>query len=177
MRRIFFIFSLSVSLVVNANWEVDKKDDPFSGNSIKVYSYDKNKKGFMYFSNENYILINNGDSYICTNPNYSSYRYIDILFKVDDEIFSQKFAISDNNQNLIYREDLIRSGLTISISDFTKTFSKRMFANRGIDIKKFTNALKSSSILLIRTNDGCGNQINLEFEMSGFSEAINALKY
>ena len=48
---------------------------------------------------------------------------------------------------------------------------------RKRDLLTSTNALKSSSILLIRTNDGCGNQINLEFEMSGFSEAINALKY
>ena len=129
--------------------------------------------GQKEYNVENLIL--NGDSFICTNPNYSSYQFIDVQFKVDDEKFSQQFAITDRRDSLEFREKFIGSGLTISKSDFTELFTKKVYGNRGIDVKKFANMLKSKKLMLIRTVDGCGEQVDLRFNMEGFAEAISQL--
>ena len=177
MNKISFLITIIlISLAVNAEWIVDENDDPFNGKSITVIGSDKLMIGGLAFTSKDSIIILNGDSYICTNPNYSSYQYIDVQFKVDDQIFSQEFAISDGRNSLVYREKLIGSGLTISKSDFTKSFSKKVYSNRGIDIKKFANLLRTTKNFLIRTTDGCGETVDLEIDMAGYTEAIDKLK-
>lgn len=167
-------FNLIFSLNLYANWDVKIEEDTFEGRNIYVSSLSENKKGVMAFDDKNQIIIVNGDSYICSNY-YSSYKNIEVSFKLNDEIFTQEFAISNNNKTLIYNEGFIGNGLTISKSDFTKKISKRRFGNRGIDVKKFINLLKETKTTYVRTSDSCGNVVDLKFDMSGFSKSINEL--
>ena len=170
----FYAFILTFSLTSFADWEVKIEEDIFEGKNIYVSSLSENQKGAMTFDSKKQIIINNGDSYICSNY-YTSYKNTEVSFKLDDEIFSQEFAISDNNKRLIYRENLIGNGLTISKSDFTKNISKRSFGNRGIDVRKFIDLLKETKEMYVRTSDSCGNVVDLKFDMNGFNIAINKL--
>lgn len=172
--RCIFVLFLFISNHSYAEWTVKKNDDPFDGESMEVYSMSVNNKGLIAFDSKNRILINNGDSYVCSNY-VTSYKNTEVSFKLGDEIFTQEFAISDNNSLLMYKEDLINHGLTISDSKFTRNFSFRSWGNRAIDIIKFINVLKRYDTVLIRTSDSCGTVTNLEFDMRGFSEAISQL--
>lgn len=171
---LFISFNLIFSLNSYANWNVKIEEDPFEGKTIYVSSLSESKKGVMGFDDKNQIIIVNGDSYICSNY-VTSYKNTEVSFKLNDEIFTQEFAISDNNKTLIYNEGFIGNGLHISKSDFTKKISKGRFGNRGIDVKKFINLLKETKTTYVRTSDSCGNVVNLKFDMSGFSKSIKEL--
>ena len=173
LRYIFVLFMV-ISNHSYAEWTVKKNDDPFDGGSTEVYSMSANNNGLIAFDSKNRILINNGDSYVCSDY-VSSYKNTKVSFKLGNEIFSQKFAISNDNSLLIYKEDLIGNGLTISDSKFTRNFSIKYWSNRAIDVRKFISELKKHDSILIRTSDSCGNVTNLEFDMGGFNEAISQL--
>ena len=169
-----FALLLGFSSYSYTEWTVEKNNDPFDGGSTNVYSMSVNGKGGIAFDSKNRILIDNGDSYICSDSG-SSYNHTEVSFKLGNEIFTQEFAISNNNSLLIYKEDLIGSGLTISDSKFTRTFSIKYWSNRAIDVRKFINELKNHDTMLIRTSDSCGTVANLEFDLRDFDEAISQL--
>ena len=104
---------------------------------------------------------------------------ISVYFKIDsDPHFEHDMAISINNKLLIYRESLRGSGVTFKkMNDYTRTLSNKgpYFINKGFDLKKLAARLKEAEKLFIRTIDGCGKQIDLNFDMNGFAEQITKI--
>lgn len=163
-----------LSLMLNAEWYIEKQEDPFTGGLSGAVSYDTKKQGYIVFNTKGEIYLVNGDGYICADTEFSV-DTLDVLFKLDEEIFSQRFAISKSNDGLIYYERLIELGYAISNSDFSESISKRGYGYKGLDIQLFVNALKKTKKLLIRTNDNCGTSTTLEFNMDGFTNVVTEL--
>ena len=63
------------------------------------------------------------------------------------------------------------------MNDYTRTLSNKgaYFINKGFDLKKLAARLKEADKLFIRTIDGCGKQIDLNFDMNGFAEQITKI--
>lgn len=165
------------SFGVFASWQFQENNDPIDGKTLLVFSESMNSQGGLQFRSDS-ISLYNGDNYIC--PSYiSSPKQISVFFKIDsDPHFEHDMAISANSKWLVYREDLRGSGITFKkMNDYTRTLSNKgpYFVNKGFDLKKLAARLKKADKLFIRTIDGCGKQIDLNFDMNGFAEQITKI--
>ncbi len=164
------------SFGVFASWQYQENNDPIDGKTLLVFSESMNSQGGLAFMSDSINLIN-GDNYIC--PSYAGSTEISVYFKIDsDPHFEHDMAISSNNKLLIYRESLRGNGVTFKkMNDYTRTLSNKgpYFINKGFDLKKLAARLKEAEKLFIRTIDGCGKQIDLNFDMNGFAEQITKI--
>jgi len=177
MKNIILTLMVSGSFGAFASWKFQENNDPIDGKTLLVSSKSMNSQGGLAFGSD-WINLNNGDSYIC--PTYTgSLSSISVFFKIDnDPHFEHDMAISKNNKWLIYRENFRGSGITFKkMSDYTRTLSNKgaYFINKGFDLKKLAARLKEADKLFIRTIDGCGKQIDLNFDMNGFAEQITKI--
>ena len=179
MRNLLLILALFVGSSFaeeKSSWNFSEYTDVIDGDWSVVTGYDFKNRSLHFYDN-GAVQIRNGDSYICADS-YGDYDKLKVIFKIDDEEhFYQKFVLSESRSALIFKESYIRGGLEIERKDSTKGFStKPKWGNSftsGLDLKKFINKLKLSKELFIRTNDGCGKEVSMLFDLQGFDEAIS----
>tara|TARA_B100000989_G_scaffold133209_1_gene98956 strand:+ start:56 stop:610 length:555 start_codon:yes stop_codon:yes gene_type:complete len=173
---VFVLFSSFLLSEDESQWSFYESDDPIDG-YWSVVSGEDDKGRALRFFDSGALLLENGDGYICPDT-YEEYKKLKVIFKIDDEDhFYQKFAISDGRDALVFRESYIKEGYRIEKKDSTKDLATKStwgsnFAS-GLDLKKFTNKLKTSNKLFIRTRDGCGSEVSILLDLKGFTKAIS----
>jgi len=177
MKNILLTLMVFGSFGVFASWKFQENNDPIDGKTLLVSSKSLSSQGSLVFRSDSINLMN-GDSYIC--PTYTgSLSSISVFFRIDnDPHFEHDMAIATNNEWLVYRENFRGSGITFKeLNEYTRTLSNKgaYFINKGFDLQKLVTKLKESDKLFIRTIDGCGEQIDLNFDMNGFAEQISKI--
>ena len=179
MKNLILILALFVGSSFaedESSWKFYESEDPIDGNWSIVYSADTKSKGRLKFYNSGVMEIENGDSYICADGR-GKYNKIKVILKIDDEEhFYQDFKLNKKHSSLFYFDRLINEFFEIERKDYVKQFAvKPKWGNSyksALIVEKFVYKLKQSEKLFIRTNDGCGNRVDMNFNLSGFGKEI-----